>query len=192
MTEIRNTIKLEDLKKPITPVKWRIQHKKNGWAICVPYIDSRQAQDRLDEVCGMDGWCSEHFEVKGNLYCKVGINTLKGWIFKSDVGTESKEESIKGESSDSFKRGCVMWGIGRFLYSIKPRKLPTKKDGNGKEWVWSEEGKKLIYNSDTLTKYINWLENNETKSRAKKKADEVIDKAKEDQIKNMKQYSDEK
>ena len=37
---------------------------------------------------------------------------------KSDCGTESNIEKQKGESSDAFKRAFVMWGGGRFLYSL--------------------------------------------------------------------------
>jgi hypothetical protein len=33
------------------------------------------------------------------------------------VGTESNTEKEKGEASDSFKRACFNWGIGRELYT---------------------------------------------------------------------------
>ena len=39
------------------------------------------------------------------------------WIFKSDCGVESNTEAQKGEASDSFKRACFNWGIGRELYT---------------------------------------------------------------------------
>jgi hypothetical protein len=39
------------------------------------------------------------------------------WVSKQDVGTESYTEKEKGQASDSFKRACFNWGIGRELYT---------------------------------------------------------------------------
>lgn len=39
------------------------------------------------------------------------------WIAKQDVGISSYSEKEKGQASDSFKRACFNWGIGRELYS---------------------------------------------------------------------------
>jgi hypothetical protein len=38
-------------------------------------------------------------------------------VSKQDVGTESNTEKEKGQASDSFKRACFNWGIGRELYT---------------------------------------------------------------------------
>ena len=81
------------------------------------YKDARCDMALLDEVVGTENWQREHYECKGNLYCRVGIKTESGWVWKSDCGTETKTEAEKGESSDSFKRACVNWGIGRELYT---------------------------------------------------------------------------
>lgn len=83
------------------------------------YKDARCDMTILDETVGTLNWQREHYEVKGNMYCKVSIwdaekNT---WVWKSDCGTESNTEAQKGEASDSFKRACVNWGIGRELYT---------------------------------------------------------------------------
>lgn len=83
------------------------------------YKDARCDMAILDETVGALNWQREHYEVKGNMYCKVSIwdaekNT---WVWKSDCGTESNTEAQKGEASDSFKRACVNWGIGRELYT---------------------------------------------------------------------------
>ena len=109
---------LEGLKKKID-FKWRVQSANIYGASCVAYIDARQVQDLLDEVCGAYGWQCEYYEHKGNLFCRIGIacelaNTME-WVWKSDCGTESNVEKKKGEASDAFKRAAVMWGIGRFL-----------------------------------------------------------------------------
>lgn len=81
------------------------------------YKDARADMAILDETVGQARWQREHYEVKGNLYCRVGIKINDEWIWKSDCGTESSTEAQKGESSDAFKRACVNWSIGRELYS---------------------------------------------------------------------------
>ena len=83
------------------------------------YKDARCDMNILDEMVGANNWQRDHKEVKGNLYGGVAIwdDDKKQWITKWDCGTESNTEKEKGESSDSFKRACVNWGIGRELYS---------------------------------------------------------------------------
>ena len=134
---------LQDLKEKI-PFKWRIQSTNQYGCTCVAYIDARDVQDILDNVCGQDGWQCKYKEHKGNLFCSVGIDVgtweknaqndwekvKSNWVWKSDCGTESNIEKQKGESSDAFKRAAVMWGIGRFLYSLKIIKIKEViKDG---------------------------------------------------------------
>lgn len=108
---------LDDLKKEM-PFKWRVQSSNKFGAKCVAYVDARQVQDRLDEVCGAVNWQVEYKEHKGNLFSSIGIYTPEGWVWKSDCGTESNVEKQKGEASDAFKRAAVMWGVGRFLYDL--------------------------------------------------------------------------
>ena len=81
------------------------------------YKNARVDMAMLDELYGAENWQREHYECKGNLFCRVGVRTADGWVWKSDCGTESKTEAEKGEASDSFKRACVNWGIGRELYT---------------------------------------------------------------------------
>ncbi len=87
------------------------------------YKDARCDMAILDETVGAENWQREHYECKGNLFCRVGIKVERPeiapdeWIWKSDCGAESKTEAEKGEASDSFKRACVNWGIGRELYT---------------------------------------------------------------------------
>jgi hypothetical protein len=78
----------------------------------------------LDETVGIENWQREHYECKGNLFCKVGINVNfdkpelePKWVWKSDCGVESNTEKEKGESSDSFKRACTNFSLGRELYT---------------------------------------------------------------------------
>lgn len=149
-------MKLEDLKKEI-PFKWRVQSSNQWGAQCVAYIDARQVQDLLDEVCGQDGWHVTFEEHKGNLFASIGIFTDKGIVCKSDCGTESNVEKQKGEASDAFKRAAVMWGVGRFLYDLDIIKLPVKEK-NGKYIPYSEKAGKFVYGDD-ITKWCNAIRN---------------------------------
>ena len=92
------------------------------------YKDARCDMRILDETVTPLGWARNHFELKGNIYCKVGIYDKDNdiWVWKSDVGTESKTEATKGETSDSFKRACFNWGIGRELYTSPAIWLPSE------------------------------------------------------------------
>lgn len=83
------------------------------------YKDARCDQNVLDETVGEENWQRDHKEVKGNLFCGVSIwdAQKQQWITKWDCGVESNTEKEKGEASDSFKRACFNWGIGRELYT---------------------------------------------------------------------------
>ncbi len=152
---------LEDLKKEI-PFKWRVQSANKWGAKCVAYIDARDVQDLLDEVCGQHRWQVKYDEHKGNLFCSIGIlvsNSTEGhsrFVWKGDCGTESNVEKQKGEASDAFKRAGVMWGIGRFLYSKTIVKLPVKEK-DGRFIPYSEKTGKYITNADQITKWCNAL-----------------------------------
>jgi hypothetical protein len=83
------------------------------------YKDARVDQKVLDETVGAFNWERSHEVIDGNLYCTVRIydDDRKMWVSKQDVGTESYTEKEKGQASDSFKRACFNWGIGRELYT---------------------------------------------------------------------------
>ena len=110
------------------------------WARVLLYKDARVDMTLLDEVVGQENWQRDHKELKGNMYCGIGINvnykkTDKEpiWVWKWDCGAESNTEKEKGEASDSFKRAGVNWGIGRELYTKIPIQifgLPKNSKGN--------------------------------------------------------------
>lgn len=143
------------LKKPlpIESVDFRIQSINNGgYATILAYKDARVDMNRLDEVVGSLNWKREHFTIGDSMYCRVSIFNEKTnqWVSKEDVGVESFTEKEKGLSSDSFKRACFNWGIGRELYDypVIKVKLNTNEyeSKNGKttatfelklkEWTW--------------------------------------------------------
>lgn len=98
--------------------------KNKGRATLLLYQDARVVMDILDDVVGKENWQKEYYEVKGNVYCRIGIRTETGeWIWKADCGTESNVDAEKGEASDAFKRAAVSWGIGRELYATPKIKV---------------------------------------------------------------------
>ena len=114
-------------------IECRVQSVKEKGLVLLLYKDARVDMNILDETVGSSNWQREHYECKGNLFCRVGIDigTHEGkaerWVYKSDCGTESNTEAQKGEASDSFKRACFNWGIGRELYTAPFTWIPADK-----------------------------------------------------------------
>ncbi|MBP5242234.1 MAG: hypothetical protein J6Z36_00910 [Clostridia bacterium] len=98
------------------------------------YKNARVDMAILDEIFTPFGWKREHEVVNGNMYCTVSaLDKESGeWVSKQDCGTESHTEGEKGEASDSFKRACVNWGIGRELYSAPEVLIACELDEKGK------------------------------------------------------------
>ena len=162
---------IEDLKKEI-PFKWRVQSTNQYGCTCVAYVDARDVQDLFDEVVGAEHWQCKYEEHKGNLFCSIGVTFKEGgWVWKSDCGTESNIEKQKGESSDAFKRAAVMWGVGRFLYSLKIIKIKeVAKDNNGKYYP-TLNGQKIW----DINKHCNDI-HNKNKPKVERKESLTIDK----------------
>jgi len=109
---------------------------ENGLSLLL-YKDARVDMDILDETVGAYNWKKEY--LRDNANCKVSIwdDEKKEWISKEDTGTESNTEKEKGLASDSFKRACVNWGIGRSLYTapfiyISKENCNIQKNDKGK------------------------------------------------------------
>ena len=93
------------------------------------FKDARVDQKILDETFTPFGWRRSHHSINGSLYCTVEVwdGAKQQWIAKQDVGTESYSEKEKGQASDSFKRACFNWGIGRELYTVPFIWVPAAK-----------------------------------------------------------------
>ena len=128
------------------------------------YKDARVDMKILDELFTPMGWNRTHRLIGDRLYCAVEVfdKTSGQWICKEDVGTESNTEAEKGQASDSFKRACVNWGIGRELYtapriSVELTDKEYTRGQDGKIRVWATfEVKSIGY--DTSTRTITSLE----------------------------------
>ena len=107
----------------------------------------------LDETVGPMNWQKEY--LRDNSNCRVSIWDIekKQWVSKEDTGTESNTEKEKGKASDSFKRACFNWGIGRELYSapfiwIPAERCNIKQSGN--KYICNDKFRveKITYDDD--------------------------------------------
>lgn len=92
------------------------QAKQNGVSLLL-YKDARCDQTILDETVGPMNWMRHHCRDNANCIVSIWDESKGQWIDKEDTGTESNTEKEKGLASDSFKRACFNWGIGRELYT---------------------------------------------------------------------------
>lgn len=154
MTKSESQINLQELKKEI-PYQWRVQSfsKFKPSATCVAYIDARDAMNLLDDVVGAGNWQDDYKVINQQMFAGVGIKVNGEWVWKWDTGTDSETEKEKGRVSDSFKRACVKWGIGRFLYDLDIQYLDANevKTSTNKPFC-IDKNKKRIWD---LTTYIN-------------------------------------
>lgn len=111
------------LSAPFPPeaIDWRVgstnQDKTKGMALA--YIDARTCMDRLDTICGPDGWQCNYTTVNGSAVCNLGVKMPSGeWLWKADGAGQTDFEGEKGALSDALKRAAVRWGIGRYLYDL--------------------------------------------------------------------------
>lgn len=138
-------MKLTDLQKPlpINSIDFRIQSiNKGGYATILAYKDARVDMNRLDEVVGALNWKREHTRDNQNCIVSIWNSESNQWVSKEDTGAESFTEKEKGLASDSFKRACFNWGIGRELYDYPLIQIKLEK---GIEWDLINDRPKQLY-----------------------------------------------
>jgi len=114
-------------------IEVRVGSVMSDGATLLLFKDSRCDMNILDETVGAMNWKRSHSRDNANCTVSIYNEKIGEWVSKEDTGTESYTEREKGLASDSFKRACVNWGIGRELYT-SPRikiKCETKPKGNG-------------------------------------------------------------
>lgn len=135
-------------------IECRVSTIKNTGVSLLLYKDARVDQRILDETFGIFGWKRSHQCIDGSLYCTVEVfDKEKGvWVSKQDVGNigKSEKEKEKSQASDSFKRACFNWGIGRELYTAPFIWIPT-----GRTEVLERGGKFYCNDSFSVT-YISY------------------------------------
>lgn len=115
-------------------IEVRVQSVKANGVVLLLYKTARTDMSILDETVGAENWQDKFYEVKGVMFCSIGINTNYNnpelpdrWIWKSDAGTESNQDAEKGNASDARKRAGFAWGIGRCLYTSSFIWIPKEK-----------------------------------------------------------------
>lgn len=147
-------MKVEEMKKltlpfPAEDIEWRLQScgEKTGkiWGKALAYITSRAVQERLDDVCGPDGWQTS-IKKEGDAYlCTLSIRVEHNdgsieWLSRTDGADATDIEAVKGGISGAIKRAAVLFGIGRYLYNLKESWAIVsdngKLSGKTKEGKW--------------------------------------------------------
>ena len=141
----------------------RVAQIDKSWCTLLLYKDARVDQNILDETVGAMNWQKRY--VRDNANCIVGIwdSEKNQWVEKEDTGTESFTEQEKGLASDSFKRACFNWGIGRELYTapsifILPHKEMIPR-GEESEFFPNKNGK-ITTKTRFYVDYIDYDEGN--------------------------------
>lgn len=113
----------------------QVKRGQNAGVTLLLYKDARCDMNILDETVGSMNWQRHHSRDNANCIVSIWDDTKQQWIEKEDTGVESRTESEKGLASDSFKRSCFAWGIGRELYTAPFIFVPADKcniTGDGK------------------------------------------------------------
>lgn len=123
------------------------QAKENGASLLL-YKDARVDQNILDETVGSMNWMRRHTRDNANCIVSIWDENKQMWVDKEDTGVESNTEKEKGLASDSFKRACFNWGIGRELYTSPFIWIPSDKVNI----VTDSKGKQKTYDTFSVEK----------------------------------------
>ena len=121
------------LKAPFSPedIEFRVgsttRDKSKGLALA--YVTSRAIMDRLDSVVGPTEWQNEVKVCDDGVVATLTIRVGGEWIMRQDGAQFTNIEAFKGGISDALKRVAVLYGIGRYLYSLP------------QEWVELDNGR---------------------------------------------------
>lgn len=140
-------------------IECKVKQVTKTGALLLLYKTSRTDAKILDEVFGPLNWTVEYKEIKGNLYCGIGIreDASQNFVYKWDCGIESGQDDgneKKAESSDAFKRAASRLGVGRELYTSPQIWANVATVQKGDKYYLSDPYAKYIvtrieYNEDT-------------------------------------------
>lgn len=115
-------------------IEVKVKQVTEKGAVALLYKTARIDMDLLDELFGAGVWECDYKEIKGNLYCGIGVKVDGTTVWKWDCGIESREDGEgnekKGEASDAFKRAGTKWGVGRELYTAPFIFLKVETEAN--------------------------------------------------------------
>lgn len=123
---------IEKLAQPFETMDFLPRAARDGKAIALAYIDSRDVQTRLDNVCGPN-WSFDFVPLSDNGKMVKGMLTIYG-VTRCDAGESGPEdEPLKSAVSDALKRCAVQFGVGRYLYHLPTIRAPY--DQQYKKWT---------------------------------------------------------
>lgn len=144
-TFLERLVRLKDAFPP-DKVRWRIMQKpRNGQTsgLAVAYLSMVDIEDHLDNVMGPDRWRCSYPVVGRFLICKLELKDDDGeWIGKEDGAADNVasnasdddfDKDTKAVLSDSKKRACRAWGIGRYLATVEKPWVDCEQRGNS--WI---------------------------------------------------------
>lgn len=151
-------------------IEVKVKQVTEKGAVALLYKTARTDMILLDETVGAENWQTDYREIKGNMYCGIGIyqSPERGYVWKWNCGTESREDGEgnekKGEASDAFKRAGTTWGIGRELYTAPFIFLNVEtKEKNGKYYLADKfqtfEVSEITYNENRTIKSVVIVDN---------------------------------
>jgi len=155
---------MPDLSKLAEPfedadIEWRPSHAGRGgkgiFCLVVAYITNRAIQERLDKVCGVEGWRNEEprmieissmnnkgeVRTRAAFVCGISIKINDEWITKWDVSEPTNIEPAKGGFSGAMKRAGSQWGIGRYLYHLDAVFADTSEENQTGSRLWNKASK---------------------------------------------------
>jgi hypothetical protein len=106
---------------PAEAISWKpgATAKNGSRALALAYADSRYYQDRLNEVTGAD-WQDDYqvlsIDGKAVVVCCLSVCG----VARTDVGEcdFSDSNAITTAAAQAFKRACVKFGLGAYLYRL--------------------------------------------------------------------------
>jgi len=146
---------LDDLALPFgaAAIEWKCgaRNREKTRGIALAYVDSRDYITRLNEVFGL-GWEDTYtFTVAGNrllCVCMLKVHLSDGQTITRTGDGEcdlSDDNATTVASAQAFKRSCVKFGLGAFLYSIPQQWVALENE----RYIphRTQEGLRLAYES---------------------------------------------
>lgn len=161
------------LREPFQAVdlEWRVMYSREPGnqheaplILVTPYVNRPALINRLNQVCGIDGWQTAARHQDGHVSVGVGvwippvITVGEGpmaellatgrWVWRWD-GTGpldhdpkgkglSRAEAGKGDFSNAFKRACEQLGCALYLRELKPLRAIVSRNGRYKAKIGTE------------------------------------------------------
>ena len=131
---------LSQLRQPFEPstIQWRVgaTNKDKSRGLALAYADSRQYQERLDNLFGLD-WSVRYAPVSDrSVICELTLTLDDKYVTRSATGNG---EDLPSAEAQAFKRACSAFGLGRYLY------------GTGQRWeAITAQGRSCVFTPGAL------------------------------------------